>query len=76
LKYGYPFEGIRDQLEKNRNKSNKIRITDDKFWWEQLAGDLAMTLNHGEPSLDTGTYEELDEVYEIVETEIKYRRRL
>ncbi len=76
LKYGYPFEGIREQLKKNEDNEGTIGISDDEYWWEQLAGDLASSLNKEEDIPDDGTYEELEEIFEIVERELKRKRRI
>ncbi len=71
LRYGYPFEDIRSKLEKGVNENRKMEIAEDAFWWEQLVGNLAMSLNHGEVP-DDGTYDEVDALADIIERELRY----
>jgi len=65
LKYGYPFDEIKDQLDENVNNTKNKEIVAGSFWWEQLAGDLARSLNHNEVK-DYTDFEEMEELFEKV----------
>lgn len=66
LKYGYPFDEIKNQLDDFKNSTKTVDITASSFWWEQLAGDLARSLNHNEVP-DEKDIEEMDELFLKVE---------
>jgi len=74
LKYGLPFDNIRRQLQENRNKRGNVKISDGAYWWEQMAGDLATSLNEDDNVPNDGTYEQVEEIYEIVEMELRHLR--
>ena len=44
--YGYPFEEISSQLEKEMGNKNPAILEVDQFWMEQLLGDLSRSINH------------------------------
>lgn len=68
LKYGYPFEELQKQLEKAKSVSSDVKISDDVYWWECLAGDLSISLNEG--SVPDRLIEDVNEIAEIVELHI------
>ena len=70
LAYGYPFDPIKDQLEKSKGSSKSVTIKADNFWWVQLSGDLARSLNHNEIR-DRFDIEDAEELFEIIECELR-----
>ena len=63
-KYGYPFEDIQRQIEEQTNNSNPVDIIDGDYWWEQVANNLAITIN--EDVEDGPLLEELDTLLEDI----------
>ena len=39
LRYGYPFEDIKRQLEE-AGEADLVRVTDAPYWWEQVIVNL------------------------------------
>lgn len=68
LQYGYPFDGIENQLERHARSKSDVSISDDSFWWEQVAGQLAITVNE-ELEPDTDAWEEVNELADRIEAE-------
>jgi hypothetical protein len=61
LRYAYPFEPLRSELELPRRSR---RVACDRFDLEHLLGNLAYSINHCE---DGSLQEELNELYEELE---------
>lgn len=62
LEHGYPFDGIKRQCEALQDRDGPERIVDDAYWWEQLAGNLAITINE-----DVRSPALLDELHELID---------
>jgi hypothetical protein len=60
LKYGYPFEGIEHQLRSSCTKRGRVEISDTAYWWEQIVGNLSISVNEDVEEGDL--LEELDEL--------------
>ena len=75
LQYGYPFDGIEGQLSKHVNDPGLVRVSDDVFWWEQVAGQLAISLNKEiDPRQEAFLWDEINEVAECVENAVAQAR--
>ena len=75
LQYGYPFDGIEGQLSRHVDDTESISVSDDVFWWEQVAGQLAISLNEKiDPRRDAFLWDEVNEVAECVENAIAHVR--
>jgi len=68
LKYGYPFDELETQLREALDASGRVAIRDGAYWWEQVAGNLAISIN--EDVEDAGLLEELDELCDAIEYEL------
>ena len=65
MKYAYPFEAILRQCTELQASSKDEPVVDDSYWWEQILGNLAITLNEDVPPGSLA--DELHELYERVE---------
>lgn len=65
LRYGYPFDDIERQLKQFREKRGRVRICDEPYWWEQVVGNLSISIN--EDVQDRDLLEELDELCNALE---------
>ena len=65
LKYGYPFEGIEQQLRNSCTKRGRVEISDTAYWWEQVVGNLSISVNEDVEEVDL--LEELDELCNAIE---------
>lgn len=45
MKYGYPFDAIRKQCKATEDSPHVEPITDDPYWWAQVLGNLAISVN-------------------------------
>jgi hypothetical protein len=70
LKYGYPFKEISNQLKKGERYPNKKTISADNYWWQQLLGNLAMSLNHGDVK-NEDEYWESQELCDMIEYRLR-----
>ena len=65
-KYGYAFDEISKQLEDNRENPDPITLQADKFYMEQLVGELSRSINH-QCIPDKDTMMEVNEIAERIE---------
>jgi hypothetical protein len=68
LKYGYPFEELREQLIAFKNQRRNRLVEFSKFDLEMTIGDLSRTINHGGAD---GLEVALDDVASMLEMELK-----
>lgn len=54
MRYGYPFDDIKNQL-RDAGDVDLMRITDDVYWWEQVIVNLHISdrENAGDPAITT-----------------------
>ncbi|HUF63853.1 MAG TPA: hypothetical protein VMN36_17375 [Verrucomicrobiales bacterium] len=43
--YGYPFDDIKRQIEGAKDTAGAVEITDGRYWWEQVIGNLSISIN-------------------------------
>lgn len=68
LKYSYPFDDEREQLERMNGKKDEFqKLSTDDFYAPRLIGDLAYSAKEVS---DEMLLDELDELCEIVDTAI------
>ncbi len=44
-KYGYPFDDIERQIKEAKNTRGSVEIIDGRYWWEQVIGNLSISVN-------------------------------
>ena len=71
LKYGYPFPRLNETLKANRSNRGTCRITTSDMEWEQLAGNLSISIN--EDIQGERLVWELDELADRAETALRHR---
>lgn len=65
LEYAYPFDGMKKQCIALQASDEVEPIVDDSYWWDQILGNLAITLN--EDVRPGPLADELHALYERVE---------
>lgn len=65
LKYGYPFDEIERQLRDAASKRGRVTICDDRYWWEQVVGNLCISIN--EDVKGRALLDELCELCDLIE---------
>ncbi len=68
LKYGYPFEQLKLQLDEKRKVKKETEISADEFEWNQAVGNIAITMN--EDVDNEMLLEELECLASLIEFEI------
>ncbi len=68
LKYGYPWESLKDQLTEFRNQKRDRVVAFSSLDLEMVTGDLSRTINHGEAD---GYEEELDAIATMLENYVR-----
>lgn len=68
LKHGYPFEELEAVLNAAKDQNEPIDVEMEDFWFEQLLGDLARSINHASNS---SLVIRLNELYEYLVREGK-----
>lgn len=71
LKYGYPFPHLKETLAANRSNRGTCKIETSDMEWEQLAGDLSISIN--EDVDDERLALELDELADRAENALRHR---
>lgn len=67
LKYGYPFEEMKEQLVVDNGKKDKL-ISDDPYWWEQVLGNLSFSAR--KKNLSSDLIDQLDELMTLIDFEM------
>ena len=70
LKYGYPFPEIETQLDVGGDYPKAKELVTSSFWWEQLAGDLARSLNHNQVKNEVD-YDDVEELFLKIENHLQ-----
>lgn len=73
LRYGYPFDEIDRQLRSSCTKRGRVGISDAAYWWEQVVGNLAITVN--EDVEDEELLGELNELCDKIESYLGVHNR-
>lgn len=71
LKYGYPFPRLGETLAANRSVRGTCTIETTNMEWEQLVGDLSISINEGIE--DERLAWELDELADRTENALRHQ---
>jgi len=71
--FGYPFENIKQQIADNSLAKAAVEISDDSYWWEQLVGDLARSLNHNQVKGET-LRAEVNVIADLIESSLNAQK--
>ncbi len=61
VKHGYPFEELAAQLKAAERQKGEVSFALNEFYFDQLLGDLARSINH---SRSNALIERLNDLYE------------
>lgn len=69
VNHGYPFEEIERQIRLAGNR-RRASISDDPYWWEQVIGNLCISIRDPERA---EIADQLDDLAERIELEAAFR---
>lgn len=72
MDYGYPFDAIEEQIEQ-AGDVDLARISDDLYWWEQVVGNLSISVN--EKAATDDVCEAMDALATRIELELAKNTR-